>query len=1020
MVETDSTLSAESHRATDPQSPVEFHSSTFPSPDTQPDGKLRQLAQKVGDDWKQQPYYDLAESHIDRQWLETVWPFIQDADFTNVVDLAAGHGRNSEKLKQYARSIHIVDINQENIDFCRRRFAGDSRFSFTRNDGCSLNFIPPDSVSLLYCFDAMVHFDSDVVRTYLKEFRRILKPGGLGFCHHSNYTENPGENVHTSPGWRNFMSQALFAHYCAKEGLTVVKSRVIDWERPGSDCLTLFRKEGYPSAINVRTTTSSSKTPVPVNRNRVPQVVSLPIFNSPNSATRRPLPCPPIIPAPIKGARSGQEAALPPHQPEPNLQRFHDNATDYFADVVPPQLTELNLRNSRIVPTRDHILPLMPKGGICAEVGTQTGGFAKLILSVLQPAKLHIYDIDYTVFDHAHFEQAIERGTVELHQGDSSTLLANLPDRHFDFIYIDGDHSYEGVARDLAQAARKIKDDGWIVCNDYTIYSPLEKSKYGVYRAVNELCLQHQFEIVYLGLHRWGYHDVALRKTNAAPSAEESKDSETAPPATHSPEFNGTVEPVRPGREIPPTPSVHGERSKAVVVVLGMPRSGTSLLTNLLQGLNVDLGEKLSAPDANNPAGYWEQEEICQTQESLLEHFGRRWIDETGTMSFPANWWQLREVKPYQDRLSAIVSGELSRCNGLWGFKDPRTSRTIPLWNQIFAQLHINPIYLLAVREPASAVESMMKLYQLPPARTQLLWLLHNLDAVRDAGHRLRLVVDYDRWFSHPREQAQAVARALDVQWPDDEDHLLSALRQRIRPDLRHCHTRQPSSLPFLAETFAALKSASATGQIPGELQHLDREVRRAMSLGEAWSSVVEKLTRPQPGSYSFVENFSDARFQPLGAGAQSAIWDALLNGPMEKALFLHPPARLHFHVPDGRRARLTFAVSIHPHAWGKPNAGGCEFILTVDGTVRSTVSVDPVHLASDRRWHECTLDIPENPDNEHQVIFETRTWGNSFDYRWAVWRHPRLTWIDDSPVLPRSAFGKEEPPKPDSSLLGH
>ena len=34
----------------------------------------------------------------------------------------------------------------------------------------------------------MVHFDSDVVRAYLKEFRRILKPGGHGFCHHSNYT----------------------------------------------------------------------------------------------------------------------------------------------------------------------------------------------------------------------------------------------------------------------------------------------------------------------------------------------------------------------------------------------------------------------------------------------------------------------------------------------------------------------------------------------------------------------------------------------------------------------------------------------------------------------------------------------------------------------------------------------------------------------------------------------------------------------------------------------------------------
>jgi hypothetical protein len=66
--------------------------------------------------------------------------------------------------------------------------------------------------------------------------------------------------------------------------------------------------------------------------------------------------------------------------------------------------------------------------------------------------------------------------------------------------------------KDLAAAARKVKDDGWIVCNDYTIYSPLEKTKYGVYRAVNEFCISHGFEILYLGLHKWGYHDVALKK----------------------------------------------------------------------------------------------------------------------------------------------------------------------------------------------------------------------------------------------------------------------------------------------------------------------------------------------------------------------------------------------------------------------------------------------------------------------------------------------------------------------------
>jgi len=195
-----------------------------------------------------------------------------------------------------------------------------------------------------------------------------------------------------------------------------------------------------------------------------------------------------------------------------NLQTFFENRQQEFAEVEPPPLSEWHLKNSRIVPNREEILKLMPQGGVCAEVGTQTGGFAKLILAHLRPAKLHIFDIDFTPFDRPAFAPLIQDGIIELHKGDSSSCLARHPDQSFDFIYIDGDHAYEGVRKDLAAAGQKIKADGWIVCNDYTLYSPLEKIQYGVYRAVNEFCWQHGFEIAFLGLHSWGYHDVALRR----------------------------------------------------------------------------------------------------------------------------------------------------------------------------------------------------------------------------------------------------------------------------------------------------------------------------------------------------------------------------------------------------------------------------------------------------------------------------------------------------------------------------
>jgi SAM-dependent methyltransferase len=197
---------------------------------------------------------------------------------------------------------------------------------------------------------------------------------------------------------------------------------------------------------------------------------------------------------------------------EQGSQRFADSPPAWFADVAPPPLADLHLKNTRVVPGREHILPLLPKGGVCFETDTRTGCFGWQILSVLQPAKLLLCDRDFNSFDDSPFAAAIERGIVELHQGEAAEHLAAQPDRHFDLIHLQTDPSYMAAARALEQAGRKVKDDGCILCANYTAYSPLEGIKCGVARAVNEFCHRGCFEIVCLALNSLGYHDAALRK----------------------------------------------------------------------------------------------------------------------------------------------------------------------------------------------------------------------------------------------------------------------------------------------------------------------------------------------------------------------------------------------------------------------------------------------------------------------------------------------------------------------------
>jgi hypothetical protein len=330
-----------------------------------------------------------------------------------------------------------------------------------------------------------------------------------------------------------------------------------------------------------------------------------------------------------------------------------------------------------------------------------------------------------------------------------------------------------------------------------------------------------------------------------------------------------------------------------IVVVLGMHRSGTSLLTNLLNVLGVDLGKDLLAGNDFNEMGHWENESIYRTQDALMNHIAKDWGDFGMVYPFAIDWARWPEFRTFQQELVSIVRSELAKTKGIWGFKDPRTCRLLPMWKQIFAELELEPLYVLAIRNPSDVVESLQKRNQIDPLHTELLWLLHNLDAVRDAGEELRIVVDYDRWFTAPRQQAQAVAKALDLAWPADDSDLVGRLTQTIRSDLRHSQARRPCSLPFVTKTYEALQQTAATGQAPdemvrGELQRASECIGAALELSAGSGKIAVALGHAEVGAGNYeaaLAAFTRAtRLQPRLACAHSSRGLALqlLNRPAE------------------------------------------------------------------------------------------------------------------------------------------
>src|SRR5262245_56400184 len=163
---------------------------------------------------------------------------------------------------------------------------------------------------------------------------------------------------------------------------------------------------------------------------------------------------------------------------------------------------------------------------------------------------------------------------------------------------------------------------------------------------------------------------------------------------------------------------------RRAVFVVGMQRSGTSALTGVLQLLGVELGGKLMPARAGvNDKGFFEHEEIFRVHDALLEAFGSSWDDFA---PLPDGWWKDERAREFRLQLEEIVARDFSGA-AIWGLKDPRLCKTLPLWRELLAARGVELCPVLIGRAPAEVVESLRKIRGFDPAKSRALWLRHVL-----------------------------------------------------------------------------------------------------------------------------------------------------------------------------------------------------------------------------------------------------------------------------------------------------
>jgi len=170
--------------------------------------------------------------------------------------------------------------------------------------------------------------------------------------------------------------------------------------------------------------------------------------------------------------------------------------------------------NSMFGRRRDHswrswVLNDIPRNSRCAEVGVWKGDFSAQILSTVKPSELHLIDpwvfrptfpnrwyggakaASQSDMDAIHagvMKRFHGRAEVRIHRMRSLDAVAQFPDKSLDWVYIDGDHSYEAVKADLVAWLCKVKIGGALVGDDYDWLD--ESGAPSVLRAVEEVLLE--------------------------------------------------------------------------------------------------------------------------------------------------------------------------------------------------------------------------------------------------------------------------------------------------------------------------------------------------------------------------------------------------------------------------------------------------------------------------------------------------------------------------------------------------
>ena len=194
--------------------------------------------------------------------------------------------------------------------------------------------------------------------------------------------------------------------------------------------------------------------------------------------------------------------------------------------------------------------------------------------------------------------------------------------------------------------------------------------------------------------------------------------------------------------------------AQSAVLVAGMHRSGTSVLTRTLSLLGCALPN-------TTLSSVWESKVIIRLDQQMLASAGCGWDD---WKPFYAHWHSTPIAKAFRKCAEAALRDEFGSAP-LFVLKDPRICRVLPIWTEAAKNLGIAPAVILPIRNPLEVAASLEMRDGVNPSVGQLLWLRYVLEAEHASRGFRRAFIRYDDLLADWQAAVQGLSQTLGISW---------------------------------------------------------------------------------------------------------------------------------------------------------------------------------------------------------------------------------------------------------------